>query len=168
MKIAVMGAECTGKTQLAKTLADALSAQYLLEVLRGFCQQHHRLPLAHEQAHIMAAQLAQEAACARSCVVDCPPLMTAIYSAHYFGDHTHFEQALSHQRSYDLTLLCAPDLPWQADGFLRDGPTAQVQVAARISEALAQHRIPHTLVSGWGEERLRQALKAVRAHGFAV
>ncbi len=94
--------------------------------------------------------------------------MTAIYSAHYFDDQTLFEQALSHQRSYDLTLLCAPDLPWQADGFMRDGPTVQQQVAARISEVLAQHRIPHTLISGWGEERFRQALNALQAHGFGV
>jgi nicotinamide riboside kinase len=168
MKIAVMGAECTGKTQLAKALAEAFSAQYLPELLRGFCQRHQRLPLVHEQAHIMAAQIAQEAACARSAVVDCPPLMTAIYSAHYFDDQTLFEQALSHQRSYDLTLLCAPDLPWQADGFMRDGPAVQQQVAARISEALAQHRIPHTMVSGSGEERFTQALLALRAHGFGV
>jgi HTH-type transcriptional regulator, transcriptional repressor of NAD biosynthesis genes len=168
MKIAVMGAECTGKTQLAKALAEALSAQCLPEVLREFCEQQQRLPKADEQVRIMRAQIKQEVACQTSFVVDCPPLMTAIYSAHYFGDQTLFEQALLHQRSYNLTLLCAPDLPWQADGLMRDGPATQKQIAARISEALAQHRIAYTLVSGRGEERLTQALLALRAHGIGV
>lgn len=161
MKIAVMGAECTGKTQLAQVLAKALSARYLPEVLRTFCVENQRTPLAHEQAQIMAAQLAQEQTSPLPCVVDCPPLTTAIYSLHYFGDAALMDEALAHHRSYALTLFCTPDLPWQADGFLRDGPAVQTQIDAHMAQALTQHQLPHARISGTGAARLAQALQTL-------
>jgi nicotinamide riboside kinase len=161
-----MGAECTGKTQLAQALAEAVSAHHLPEVLRGFCEEHQRPPLAHEQAAILMAQLEQEQSSALPCVVDCPPLTTAIYSLHYFGDAGLMAKALDHHRSYNFTLFCAPDLPWQADGFLRDGPAVQAQIDAHMAQALTQHQLAHARITGRGAERLQQALRALRHQGL--
>ena len=60
--IAVLGAESTGKTTLARSLADELArrtglrAAWVPETLREWCDRTGRTPAAHEQADIAAEQ----------------------------------------------------------------------------------------------------------------
>ena len=61
--IALVGAESTGKTTLARELARVLAgrgvdAVMVPEALRDFCLQHDRTPLQHEQVAIAAEQSA--------------------------------------------------------------------------------------------------------------
>ena len=92
-KIAILGAECTGKTTLAQALADQLQsqpngAQWLPEALRTWCAQHQRTPQAHEQLAIAQAQLqaVHHAAPTGFLLADTSPLLTAIYSDLLFQD----------------------------------------------------------------------------------
>jgi len=64
VKIAILGAECTGKTTLAHALATALDgcggrAAWVSETLRDWCRQNGRTPEAHEQRAIALAQAAR-------------------------------------------------------------------------------------------------------------
>jgi nicotinamide riboside kinase len=169
--IAVVGAECTGKSALCEALARALPGLWLPEVLREFCDAHRRTPRADEQAALLEAQLAREAQGLRRAraeglrwvIADSTPLATALYSVELFGDASLFERALQHQRSYALTLLAGDELPWVADGVQRDGPAARAAFQRRLASTLQAHRLAFTTVSGMLDERLARALAAARA-----
>ena len=169
--IAIVGAESTGKTTLAATLAQRLGADtgrrvaWVPELLREWCTHSGRTPLAHEQASILRAMhhRIDAAAAAHDLVVcDTTALMTAVYSQIVFNDHSLNERAAQlHRRSMALTLLTAIDLPWVADGLQREGPQVQEPVDTALREQMGLHRIDFAVVSGQGGARVGQALAAV-------
>jgi len=162
--VALLGAECTGKSTLAEALARRLGAGLVTEYLREWCDAHGRTPQRQEQAHIAAEQATRIEAAARAhdlVVCDTTPLITALCSEHYFGDASLTPQALAFQRRCRLTLLCAPDLPWAADGFLRDGPEVRSRFDTRLRAALAGAGLSWVDVRGDDDERLAEALRAL-------
>ena len=170
--IGINGAESTGKTTLAAELAAALGqttgqpVAWVPEVLRQWCENTGRTPLAHEQANILRTQHQRIDAAARNhplVVCDTTGLMTAVYSRAVFGDRTLDERAaVLHRRSIHMTLLTAIDLPWVSDGFLRDGPQVREPVDSMLRELMQNHGIAFAVVSGEGPKRLQQALAAVQ------
>lgn len=169
--VALLGAESTGKTALSREIGAALAArgvavEVVAEVLRDFCDAHARTPRRDEQAAIAAAQTARiDAAAARANVVvaDTTALMIAVYSDLVFADTSLYEQALAAQRTVDLTLVTALDLPWQADGLQRDGAHVREPVDAKLRAALARGAIAATTISGAGPARVAAALAAIDA-----
>lgn len=163
--VALLGAECTGKSALGDGLAAHLKAKLVPEYLREWCDTQGRTPQRHEQAHIAAEQAARiDAALRRHDLVICDttPLVTAICSQHYFGDDSLLAAAVAFQRRCDLTLLCSPDLPWQADGFMRDGPAVRAAIDQRLRSALAGHGLRWIDIRGDDPTlRLAQALNAL-------
>jgi nicotinamide riboside kinase len=169
--IAIVGAESTGKTQLAAALAPALAQHtgrrvaWVPEVLRSWCERTGRTPLAHEQAPILRAQHEQIDAAAAShdiVVCDTTALMTAVYSRLIFGDRSLDERAATlHRRRIGATLLTAIDLPWVSDGHQRDGPHVREPVDTALRELMQAHGIGFAVVGGAGPARLTQAMAAV-------
>lgn len=171
--IALLGAESTGKTQLALVLAAYWQAQGLTvvsvpEVLREWCDHAGRTPRPHEQATI-AQEQAQRTLTALAApevnvvIADTTPLMTAIYSDKLFQDRSLYAFALAHHRIYTHTLLTGLDLPWVADGIQRDNPSVQVPIDAMVRSALGGAGIAFQVVYGQGEERLHNALLGIRS-----
>lgn len=170
LRVAIVGAESTGKTTLARALAPQLAqlsglrVAWVPEVLREWCDEAGRTPRVDEQAAIAHAQQQRiEAAAARHDVVVCDttPLMTAVYSAYLFADTTLRRQAVELHRRNALTLLMALDLPWVADGLQRDGPQVREPVDTLLRHWLLDHGLPYSLVAGAGPARLQCALDAV-------
>lgn len=169
--IALIGAESTGKSTLARGLAETLAAPgrrvaLVEEYLREFCLREDRTPRRDEQAAIATTQSHRIADAARShdtIVADTSALMVAIYSQLLFDDDSLVEAALAEHRRYRLTLLTALDLPWQADGFIRDGEHVRAPVDAMLRTALQDGGVPFAIVAGHGERRLAHALRAVQA-----
>ena len=167
-RIAILGAESTGKTSLVHAVAQHLRGQgarvqVIEEVLRRWCQHHGRTPHAHEQADIVQTQIALVDAAA-SCdylLCDTTPLMTAIYSDVLFSDVTLYPVAVQQQRRYTVNLLAQPDLPWQPDGLQRDGVAAQKRIDQRLREVLQTFAIPSVAVNGVGAQRLACAMAAI-------
>ena len=185
MNIALLGAECTGKSTLAAALVahfnsthTAESAErstasappragHVTEVLRAWCDRMGRTPLAHEQAAIAVLQehaiqdAKAELGYPAVLVADTTPLMTAIYSLHYFQDASLLPHALSVQRQFEHTLLMGLDLPWQADGIQRDGPVVRQAIDNLLRTTLEQAGVPYRVIYGQGSARLQQAVQAL-------
>ncbi len=168
MKIALLGAESTGKSDLGKLLtqhflAQGLSVQHIPEYLRIWCDQHQRTPRPEEQLGIATEQARQIMAAAQFdyLIADTSPLMVAVYSDFIFGDDSLYDMALAHQQTYDITLLMGLDIPWVADGIQRDGPHVREPVDAKIRAALARGGIPFQVVYGSGDARLQHALRCI-------
>lgn len=168
MKIALLGAESTGKTQLALELTAqlvqaGLAVHHVSEYLRTWCEVHQRTPQQGEQQHIAETQIAHVMAAPSGSVViaDTTPLMTAVYSQVVFGDHSLDQLALAHQSSYDVHLLMGLDLPWVADGIQRDGPHVREPVDQRIRHMLKAAGLSYQVVYGLNHERLTNALYGI-------
>lgn len=170
LRIAVIGAECTGKTWLCGALAAQYRGLWVPEALREFVDRTGRAPWQHEQAVLMRAQIAREdAALAQAAAgehdlvaFDSAPLVTALYSRLYFDDDSLLAAAVEHHVArYDATLLTATDLPWEADGLQRDGPEQRECSHGLLLTCLTERRIPHSLVQGVGTARLASAQRAL-------
>ena len=167
--VALLGAESTGKTTLAIELGRTLAARGLEvsvvpEVLREFCDREGRTPRQDEQAAIAAAQtrrIDDAAAKAGIVVADTTALMIAVYSDLLFGDASLYAAAEAAQRRCALTLLTALDLPWRADGFIRDGAHVREPVDQKVRAALGRAGVSFETVAGRGDARLAAALAAV-------
>lgn len=169
--IALLGAESTGKTTLARELRDALaqdghSVVSVAEHLREFCDRHGRTPRREEQLAIANEQtqrIGWAAAEHAFVIADTTALTLAVYSDFIFGDRALYASALGAQTGYALTLLAAPDIAWQADGQQRDGAHVREPVDALLRAALSQAQLPFSVVYGSGPARLQNALAAVRS-----
>ena len=165
MKIALLGAESTGKSQLAKAIAQRLleldlPAVCVDEYLREWCEREQRTPTQDEQAEIAHTQMTriEEADAGALVVADTTPLMTAIYSQMLFNDDSLNAQALRWQQQFDITLLTGLDLPWVADGLQRDGAHVREPVDQHIRQMLALANVSYQVVYGQGIQRLDNAL----------
>jgi len=166
--ICIIGAECTGKTALARQLAAQTGGQVVPELLRDWCSSQGRTPRADEQAALMQAQIyAENQALAlmnqgqgAMLFCDCGPLLTAIYSQFYFADNSLLAAAHLHQNRYAMTLWLQPDLPWVADGLQRDGQAVQAAVHHLLGQQLALHT-PVVGISGVGPARWQAAMFAL-------
>jgi len=170
-RIAILGAESTGKSWLATALegvmqSRGLSVHKVDEALRHWCEREGRTPLAHEQLDI--AQI-QAQAVTRSplgvVISDTTPLMTAVYSHLLFADESLYPMALAHQALFDQTLVTGLDLPWVADGLQRDGPQVRGPVDTLVRQALEGAGIAYRVVYGQGHQRLNNALLALGLPG---
>ena len=97
---------------------------------------------------------------------DTTALMIAVYSDLVFADTGLYDDALAAQRRVDLTLVTALDLPWLADGLMRDG--------AHVRERGAQLRVDDHRRRGSGACRhgarrdRRRARRALSSSGGAA
>ena len=169
-KVALLGAECTGKSSLTQRLGERLADLHVAcvtEYLREWCVQQGRPPQAAEQAGIAAEQARRIAAAAAQhplVVADTTPLMTALYSIHYFDDASALPAAVAAQRDYDLTLLCCPQgIPWQQDGWMRESPSVREATHAELHRLLRAQGLPFTLLAGPIDERTALAEALIRA-----
>ncbi len=163
VKVAILGAASSGKTTLAAALARDHGTVWVPEYLREFVDTEARVPVAQDQIHIARTQRAREDAAMplarRYLFCDTTPLMTAVYSRHYFhGIDAELELlANRHQRDYAITLVTASDIPWQADGLQRESEQVSVTINTMLMEELSRRAIPYLLLTGTLAERLAQA-----------
>ena len=170
-RIAVVGAESTGKTSLVQALSEQVGAVVVPEHLRQFVEQHGRVPTQAEQTPLMQEQIRAEQAAVDQAeslgqpfvVCDSSAIMTAVYSEFYYGDDTLYEAAMTHHQQASLTLFCQPDLPWMADPGQRDGPDVQQAVHELLVQRLQGLSAPVVPIVGAGDSRVRLALRAIAA-----
>ena len=173
LRIAIVGAESTGKSVLAHALSDALTGEFGLrcavvdEYLREWCERERRTPRLEEQEAIALEHARRiDAAAAQPgvdvLVCDTTPLMVAVYSDMLFGDRSLDRIARACQQRMDSTLLTSLDLPWVPDGLQRDGPHVRGPVDAHVRERLDAWSTAWSLVSGSGTARVACALDALR------
>lgn len=160
LRIAIVGSASSGKTTLAQALAERYRDVWVPEYLREFVDLRQRVPVEGDQLHIAATQAAREDLAAgrasRFLFCDTTPLMTAVYSRHYFGRIEPRLEQLVTARRYDLTLVCAPDIPWKADGLQREPEDQSAAVHALLAAELAARAVAHVRIHGPLDQRLAQ------------
>lgn len=169
--IALLGAESTGKTTLARALHKTLQAQghhvaLVEEALREFCVRSGRTPRHDEQAgiaHTQSQHIAEAARTHELVVADTTSMMVAVYSQLLFDDASLLPDAVSEQAKHRVTLLMALDLPWVPDPGIRDGAHVREPVDTLLRDALRSGGVAFSVVAGRGEQRLAHALRALQS-----
>ena len=167
-KLALLGAESTGKTHLAQALAAHArglghSVTVVPEYLREWCDQQGRTPRADEQVAIATehARRIDEAQPSDWLVADTTPLMVAVYSDLLFNDTSLYPMALAQLHGFDHILVTGQDVPWAADGLQRDGPQVRGPVDQKLRAALDSQGLRYQVVYGLGPQRLTAALRGM-------
>jgi nicotinamide riboside kinase len=180
LRVALLGAESSGKTHLAHALAryaeqSGLRVQIVSELLRTWCEDHQRTPHADEQMQLAQQQdrvLHRSLREARQAlppvdlfIADTCPLQTAAYRAYYFEDLDLDAWALrTHAQNFDFSLLMGLDLPWIADLGQRTGRYSQLPVDGHLRRLLTHlpHH-PYAVVYGQGPARRAAAWQALQS-----
>ncbi len=161
LRVALLGAESSGKSTLAAALALHYRTVWVPEYLREFVDTEGRVPREEDQVVIARTQVAREEAAAAQAnewlFCDTTPLMTAIYSVQYWGRVDAQLAVLAARHEYAVTLVTAPDSPWEPDGLMRESDAVRQHIHQQVLRALGERGIAYTLVTG----DLRQRLAAV-------
>jgi nicotinamide riboside kinase len=169
--ICLLGAECTGKTTLARALAAHFGGLYSADGLAVFCHAQGRTPQAREQAALMRSQFeleevtlakAREAGC-RQVMCDTAPLLTAVRSEVLYSDPSLLECAIAVHARYAVTLLLQTDLSCPPGGTSAHGAALRAAIHQRLTHVLQTLHLPCIEVAGLGESRLQTAIEAVEA-----
>ncbi len=164
LRVVVIGSECTGKTTLAQALATRFGAPWVPEFCRGY-QDAKGSPLdASDVGPIARGQIAEADAAERRAtdllVLDTDLVSTVVYARHYYGTCPAWVEDACRERRADLYLLCAPDLPWEADGQ-RDRGDRREQMHRLFTAELDALGADIQPVAGEGPARETAAVTAV-------
>lgn len=164
-RVCVFGPESTGKTTLARALAEALGTAWVPEYARVHLEaQGGRIEEADIE-RIARGQVASEEALARQAqrvlVCDTDLLSTTLWSDALFGSCPEWIRAEAERRLCDLYLLNDVDVPFVADP-VRYLPQGRRAFFERCREALESRGLPYVVLSGSWDERRQRAIEAVR------
>lgn len=170
-KIAIIGPESTGKTTLAAGLARHFSAVMVPEFARDYLERHGAGYAYEDLRKIAEGQLGLEdemvssvidAGERKSVFLDTELTVMRVWSEVVFGRCDHFILSAIAARSYDHYLLTFPDLPWEPDP-LREYPDVKERMRHYnyYLDAVINQKSPFSIIRGQGEERMKDAVRAV-------
>ena len=166
-RIVVTGAECTGKTTLARELGERFGAPVSPEYARSYLDAVARPLGASDVEPIALGQIASEDAVlavgAALAIHDTDLVSTVTYARYYYGECPAWIAHAARARRADLYLLLRDDVPWVADGLQRDSRAARAAVEARLEAALLDMRARVVAIGGGWDERRSAAAAAIEA-----
>lgn len=167
-RVVVIGSESTGKTTLARRLAERAGTVWVPEYARIWLDAKGAALDATDVEPIARGQIAAEdegASKARELLVlDTSILSTVVYAEHYYGACPDWIVREAHARRDGLYLLTDIDVPWVEDPQ-RDRGGRRVEMHALFVDALESRGRPYVLVHGDWDQRWRIACEAVDERG---
>ncbi|MEQ9297737.1 MAG: ATP-binding protein [Cyclobacteriaceae bacterium] len=163
-RVAIIGPESTGKSTLAKDLAEALNTTFVPEYARAYIDQLDRPYQYEDLLAIAQGQAEQEDSWSNSVneflVIDTTLTIIRVWSEHRYGKCDPWILAEEQRRKYDLTLVCDIDLPWEEDPQ-REHPHLREHFFEVYKEHAEAHP-PFAIIRGDRQARVKLALKAIQ------
>lgn len=174
-RVVLIGAESTGKTTLARILAERYGTEWVPEYGREYWERRVAglaldAPLppwsSDEFRAIAAEQQRREDEAARSAnrvlLCDTNAFATGTWHERYLGRRDEGVDEIGRRGRADLYLLTEPDFPFVQDGW-RDGESVRDWMHARFVERLAALPTPMVRLHGPLDDRIAQASAAIDA-----
>jgi HTH-type transcriptional regulator, transcriptional repressor of NAD biosynthesis genes len=165
-RVCLLGAESTGKTTLARALAESYATAWNPEYGRAYTELRPdpEAPWTTDEfTHIARVQCWYEDCLAgtaqRLIFCDTDAFTTELFHEVYLLEPTHAFADLV-QRPYDLFLVCGLDVPWRHDG-IREFDEQRHWMHERYLERARASGTPWVLLEGPHDERLRDGAAAV-------
>tara|TARA_B100001250_G_C19398778_1_gene613839 strand:+ start:44 stop:595 length:552 start_codon:yes stop_codon:yes gene_type:complete len=169
LKIVLYGPECTGKTTLAKLLANHYKSEWVPEFAREYLQKKwnkfQKVCTKEDLSVIVSEQLKMEnkkiSKAKKYLFCDTNILVTRIWSETHFNGYCDPEIIkLSEQLSNDYYLLTSIDVPWKKDD-LRDRPYDREKMFSYFKDVLDNNNKSYSIIKGSIEERLTDSIKII-------
>jgi NadR type nicotinamide-nucleotide adenylyltransferase len=162
IRIAITGPESTGKSTLAKQLADYYHTMWVPEYARKYLDQLNRPYDEKDLVKIATGQIQaeDEAELSANKFLFCDTELTVIkiWSLHKFGKADPFIISEDRKRSYDFYLLLDIDLPWEYDPQ-REHPEKRKYFFDWFEEELKAKGVDYKIIKGNQEKRFQNARK---------
>ena len=168
IKIALFGPESTGKTTLARQLAEYYKTEWVPEYAREYlqkkwdknqqiCTVDDMLPIAYGQT-----KLENESTSIANKYLFCDTnlLVTKVFSEVYYNFCDPVLNQAAREHEYDLFFLTDIDVPWEKDD-LRDGPDQRESVFAIFKQSLLDNNKPFVILSGDKNLRFKKAIAII-------
>lgn len=169
-KLVLFGPESTGKSSLAKALAEHYNTQWVPEFAREYLQEKYDnsgeicspsdlIPIAKGQIQL-ENEKTQQAKEYLFC--DTNVLQTLSYAKIYFKNFSDpvLENCVR-QHNYTHYFLTYIDTPWVEDD-LRDKPNERKEMFAIFENVLIKRGIPYTTLKGNLKQRLQKAASIIK------
>lgn len=164
IRVVLTGSESTGKTVLARELANRYGAELAPEFVRDFAMRKGDAITFGDTNEIARGQIALEdehaARAIHLLIQDTDLLSTVVYCNHYYGECLAWIQKAAMDRRPDLYLLMEIDVPWIPDD-VRDRETRREEMQQLFRSAVAASGSPSVVISGSWSQRLASACDAI-------
>lgn len=170
VKLVITGAESSGKTTLAKTLADHFQCFWVPEYARDYLEINGAQYQFDDLLKIAGGQKSmQEILEQKSRIADQKLLIsdTDLLTIKIWSQ-VRFEKVdpqINHwleESSVDLYLLCKPDIPWKKDP-LRENENDREHLFSLYEKELKEKASPYAVIGGDRESRKAEAITKVEA-----
>lgn len=156
--IIVTGPESTGKTTIAKALAEEYIGVYVPEFARDYIQQLDRKYTYEDIVWIALKQKEQymfflENNHAGPMVLDTFLIITKIWMIWNSGKYEAWIDGVLENTRNVLYLLCAPDIDWVADSVRENGGEARERLFHLYRNELEQFKLNYSIITGAGTQR---------------
>ena len=162
----ITGPESTGKSDLSVQLSEHFNGLVVQEYARHYVESLTG-DYTFEDVELIARQQILDYNCARNRAGKETPvffdtflIITKVWFEEVFNCCPLWLHQAIETYKIDYALLCAPDLPWKADG-VRENPHLREYFFDRYALELDYYGIPYSIVCGQGKKRLLNAISIV-------
>ncbi len=169
IKVVLYGPESTGKTTLAKQLAEHYNTLWVPEYMREYLQNKwdskKELVVKEDLIPIAKGQLKLERKVSKQVenllICDTNLLELKVYSEYYYDGFCSLEiKTEATKNNYSIYFLTYVDTPWEADD-LRDRPENRVELFRIFEAELKKHGFPYVILSGNEKGRFNKAVAII-------
>jgi NadR type nicotinamide-nucleotide adenylyltransferase len=163
-RVVLTGSESTGKTELARRLAEHYRVKFIAEFVREYALSKQTPLDFSDHGAIARGQMAlEDEATAQGGVLvvqDTDLLSTAVYCNHYYHRVPEWIAEEARRRRPDLYLLLDIDVPWVPDPA-RDRGDRREEMQEQFERAVKRSGAPYVVIRGSWEERFRRAVEEI-------
>lgn len=164
--IVITGAESTGKTALAKSLASYFGVNWVPELARSYVENLNRPYTYADVENIAKQQINQFTESLKTkpdlLFFDTGLIITKVWFEVVYKKCPDWLLTEIDQMPKFLHLLCHTDLPWKADSVRENGGEMRNKLTEIYTTELVKYGYPFKVVKGIGENRLQNALKLLK------
>ncbi|MEM6643473.1 MAG: ATP-binding protein [Bacteroidota bacterium] len=165
-RIAVVGPESTGKSELCQHLATHYETEWVPEFARFYIDRLDRPYEKTDLRLIAEAQLQWEEDkmeyASGYLFCDTNLIVIKIWSDHKYGSTDPWIEDQLRERQYDFYLLNNIDIPWTPDPQ-REHPNLRKHFFTVYTNYLVENKLPYSVVSGIEGERKQCAVDGIEA-----
>ncbi|MFV0391097.1 MAG: AAA family ATPase [Paludibacteraceae bacterium] len=167
IKIAIIGPESTGKSDLSKALATYFDCPWEPELARHYIENLNRSYTYDDVTEIARLQVKQEEKYQNNdsehkyVFFDTELIITKVWFEHKYGIVPDFLNERLDVRFFDFYLLCAPDIPWEYDP-VRENSDKRDFFFNWYEKEINESATPYAIINGIGKKRLQHAIEAIK------
>ena len=171
-RIVVTGPESTGKTALAKLLAEKTNNFWVPEYAREYVE-HLNRPYQYEDvvqiAHHQILQEKEASMCGKPFIFfDTWLILTKVWFDEVYQKCPQWLVDHIGSARIDLFLVCDTDLPWVADPVRENGGERREALLQRYCDEIRAFGFCYEMVRGFDDARFESAKKALLLHGLKL